>query len=622
MIEMTQKSKITIFIIFTIPMVFFYARCFERNALFTYEDIMRNELHSLEIIPSSAVIPLGIEYTLTAIARYQDGTTKDITAHAHWESADPLIVEVNSAGRVTGTKPGFSTITAFYEGFSDTTTVEISSASLVSIDIAPANPSTPEGLTCQFTATGYFSDSSNINLTQQVSWSSSNYAVAAISNSDGSRGLATAVSIGTASISAELNGISNATVFTVTPAELVFIEIEPANPKIQKTKSLQLKVYGHYTNSDKQDITQDAAWTSSNASVLTVSDTPGSKGLATGVAIGQSTVTASYAGLQGTTLVNVTELVLTKWVNNGIDEPRVIASTDAKFTLSWPVLENAVNYELYYVTKWDPLEETKFMQTSGTQFEVTENTKKNLRIKAKDAADSIVDTWVIQGSSNSGVKVIGYYVLIPDNFVSGSYYYEFDEPSLPAIYYKINPDEIVQSSGYVQLNQNVTDNGPAIYIGYNSNGKRYVHTRFKYFQHRANEYYGGIPIQIISYMNKNTFFGVGNYHEVYTPHMGTNYRYTDYNVNNYTPFYEIWQQIHTNEYFDTWITWDFKIDLALGAFTVELLDSSNASVFVQTINTGRHYGDKIFLMFNPFGWWTGHYVRIDDLLIESSDTPY
>lgn len=627
--ERMLKGKLTIFVIFAIAQSLLFTGCFERNKLFNSEDLINKDLYTVEIVPANTAIPAGIDYSLKAIARYVDGTTKDVTAEALWESGDPLVAMVTSSGTVTGIQPGFVFITALYEGLTGTASIEIHNADLLSIDVTPVNSSIPAGLTCQFTATGHFSDATAMDLTDQVTWTSSSPSIASVSNTDGTRGFATALGTGTTVISAELNGIGNATDLTVTPAEIVSVELEPANPEIQKTKTLQIKAYGHYTNGEKHDVTSDAVWTSSDMSVLTVSDTPGSKGVITGIDTGQSTVMASYGALQGTTLVTVTELMLAKWVNNGIDEPRVITSTDTKFTLAWPALQNAVKYEIYYVTKGDPLEETKFMETTGTQIDVTENTNYNLRIKAVDAIDTILDKWVIRGSVGMN-KSGAYPAILPVNFVSGNFSYNFEEPAIPAFFTMYNAEQITQAGGYIQMNQNKTDDGPDLGIGYDTGGNRYVHLRFKQFQHRNGTHYGSYYvylIRILSFTNSNAFFGIGNFHEEYAglpgaPLYGTNYWYREYDSNDYNPYSDIRQQIDGTEFFDCWITWDFKIDLALGAFTIELFDETMTSVFVTTIDTARHYGDKFFLFFNPYGWFTGHYMRIDDLLIESSDTPY
>jgi Bacterial Ig-like domain (group 2) len=97
-----------------------------------------------------------------------------------------------------------------------TTQAVITSASLESIAVTPANPKVPKGLTERFTATGTYSDKSKKAITTQVTWASSNTKVATISNTSGSQGLATAVAIGTSTISAKLSGITGSTVLMVT----------------------------------------------------------------------------------------------------------------------------------------------------------------------------------------------------------------------------------------------------------------------------------------------------------------------------------------------------------------------------------------------------------------------
>jgi hypothetical protein len=69
-----------------------------------------------------------------------------------------------------------------------------------------------------FTATGTYSDKTTKDLTTQVTWASSKTAVATISNTAGSKGLATAVAMGTSTISAKLGSIMGSTVLTVTSA--------------------------------------------------------------------------------------------------------------------------------------------------------------------------------------------------------------------------------------------------------------------------------------------------------------------------------------------------------------------------------------------------------------------
>jgi len=89
--------------------------------------------------------------------------------------------------------------------------VELVSASVVSISVTPVNPSIAVGATKQFTASGIHSDGTSQDITTQVIWNSSNTSVATITSS----GLATSVSTGTTTITATSGSISGNTTLTV-----------------------------------------------------------------------------------------------------------------------------------------------------------------------------------------------------------------------------------------------------------------------------------------------------------------------------------------------------------------------------------------------------------------------
>ena len=88
--------------------------------------------------------------------------------------------------------------------------------SLSSITVTPANSTTTTGSTQQFIATGKYSDGSSLNITGQVAWASSNSYAATIN----SRGLASAITPGSATISASQGGVSGGTSFTVQSSPL------------------------------------------------------------------------------------------------------------------------------------------------------------------------------------------------------------------------------------------------------------------------------------------------------------------------------------------------------------------------------------------------------------------
>ncbi len=92
-----------------------------------------------------------------------------------------------------------------------------SAATLSSIAVNPANPTPAVGSQTGFTATGTYSDGSTRNLTDVVTWASSNTAVATINT----LGTATEIATGSSTISATLGAVSGSTTLSVQPPALV-----------------------------------------------------------------------------------------------------------------------------------------------------------------------------------------------------------------------------------------------------------------------------------------------------------------------------------------------------------------------------------------------------------------
>jgi hypothetical protein len=83
---------------------------------------------------------------------------------------------------------------------------------------------------------------------------------------------------------------------------LVSIAVTPANPSITAGGQQQFTATGTYSDGSHQDLTNSATWTSSIPSVATISGT----GLATGVAVGTTTIQATSGSIYGTTTLTVT----------------------------------------------------------------------------------------------------------------------------------------------------------------------------------------------------------------------------------------------------------------------------------------------------------------------------
>lgn len=273
-------------------------------------------VRAVQLTPGSFQLPKGLTRQLVATAVLTDSTTRDVTEQAAWSTSQAAVASVGNTaggkGLVTGHGIGGATVAAAIEGVSGSAAVTVTAATVASLQVTPSNPSVPLGNTLQFTATAVLSDGSNQNLTASAVWMSSNTGVATIGNASGSKGRATPVSTGTTTVEASFGDAHASTLLTVTDAVLVGIEVTPTDAKLAKNFSLQYSATGLYSDGSTRDITAEVSWRSSNGNAAEVGDSQGSKGLAAGIAAGETTVVARWATVEGATRLIVTDATLSK----------------------------------------------------------------------------------------------------------------------------------------------------------------------------------------------------------------------------------------------------------------------------------------------------------------------
>jgi uncharacterized protein YjdB len=271
-------------------------------------------LQLLQVNPVGPSVPAGLTEQLSATGVYSDSTTQDLTTQVTWTSADAQVVQVSNAagfqGIVTGGAVGSTTVTASLSGVSGSTTVTVTPSVLQQLQVTPPNPTRPKGLQVNFQATGVFSDGSTQDLTTQVTWASTSMGVVAISNASGVEGRATAMNVGTATVTATFGAVSGSASFTVTPAQLTRLDVTPASTTMPLGTVRLFQAIGTYTDGSTQTLTSQASWSSSAPAVLDVSNAPGSEGLATTLALGSATLTATFSGFTATATVSITQAAL------------------------------------------------------------------------------------------------------------------------------------------------------------------------------------------------------------------------------------------------------------------------------------------------------------------------
>ncbi len=171
------------------------------------------------------------------------------------------------------------------------------------ITVSSALTSIPQGLSTQLAASGNFTDGTTSNITNSVTWSSSNTSVATVS----SRGLVTAVSTGTTTITARsAQGFINTLLITVSSATLTSITVTPGSSNMARALTQQMVATGTYSDGTSAVIpASTVTWSSSSTAIATIS----SSGVVMGVALGSTTINATVGSISASTPLAVSKTI-------------------------------------------------------------------------------------------------------------------------------------------------------------------------------------------------------------------------------------------------------------------------------------------------------------------------
>ena len=173
---------------------------------------------------------------------------------------------------------------------------------LTYLSVAPGRTSIALGDTAKFTVVANYSDGTTEDATASAAWSTLNSSIATIN----AGGVASPVSVGTATIVASAYGKSGTASLIVSKAALTAISVmSPAAP-IALGQSAQLQAQGTYSDKSVQDITDQVNWSAATPGIATISST----GLAVSKAVGNTQVTASLSNITASGQITVSGAVL------------------------------------------------------------------------------------------------------------------------------------------------------------------------------------------------------------------------------------------------------------------------------------------------------------------------
>lgn len=133
-------------------------------------EVLHNKLVSLNISPKNLSVPVGSFIHYSAVGLYSDGSIFDLSRQVSWQSSATDVAIIEDQGMLRAVKKGSTNITATVSGISGTTPSNVTDGTLESITVLPQQETLPSGLKIQYSAYGHFSDNSETDLTDVVSW--------------------------------------------------------------------------------------------------------------------------------------------------------------------------------------------------------------------------------------------------------------------------------------------------------------------------------------------------------------------------------------------------------------------------------------------------------------------
>lgn len=195
--------------------------------------ITKEVLVSLGVESPNSSRPKGLTENFTALATFSDGSIRDVTNSSTWTADsngdginDTNIGSISNAsgsqGVLTTLNTGSVTITANYSGTQNSKIVTVLPANLIGIIVSPPTASIVKGFVQQFTATGYYTDNSIQDISQNVTWRVDSNGdllddnlVGSISNQSQTKGITVGINPGKATVSATFGGFVYSSMLTV-----------------------------------------------------------------------------------------------------------------------------------------------------------------------------------------------------------------------------------------------------------------------------------------------------------------------------------------------------------------------------------------------------------------------
>ncbi len=269
-------------------------------------------LQRIELVPAQTTRRVSGSQAFAAIGHYEGGVTDLITQNLTYSSSDPVIaVATNTSGNrslIEAVAPGSAVIDATDPSTGISTADSGDGATLtivgplVNLRVLPTDETRSVGRSFSFTAIGTDADGREINVTQTVTWSSSDPSVAVATNPDGNKSRVDAVAEGTTTISAYdpqddiSSSASGDDATLVVSGILESITLGAEKTALTVGEPIQLTATGHLVGGGEINLTQQLEYGSSAPAIAKAENPPGDRSRVLALAPGTAIISAFDPG--------------------------------------------------------------------------------------------------------------------------------------------------------------------------------------------------------------------------------------------------------------------------------------------------------------------------------------
>ncbi len=261
------------------------------------------QIDSLQVTPIVGSRAINMEQSFYATASLDDGTTLDMTNAVSWTSSDETVLSIDVKGKASLKKSGTATVSANYNSFSSSVNFTVLNKRIDSIEVSLSSSSLSTNTSGLAICTAHYSDGTSEDISDSVSFISSDQSIGIISNNSSDKGTITPVGIGSTEISVNFEGFSDSKTLNITTATLQTITISTLDSLLSAGINAYFFAEGSYDDGSTIDITQSVTWSLSNSNYGHISNSS-KKGFYTNnfsdSTTGSLTISADLDGITGT----------------------------------------------------------------------------------------------------------------------------------------------------------------------------------------------------------------------------------------------------------------------------------------------------------------------------------